>query len=86
MTRGGGGEWGGSYFLIFSHMKTVEMILSELVAKQSHRTLSADSSIAQRRAFFAVTLRFQENMAVTAVNCEILSSWLVLIYKTEIKV
>ena len=67
-------------------MKTVEMMLSKLVAKQSHRTLSADSSIAQRRTFFAVTLRFQENMAVTAVNCEILSSWLVLIYKTEIKV
>ena len=29
---------------------------------------------------------FKKNMAVTVVNCEILSSWLVLIYKTEIKV
>lgn len=28
---------------------------------------------------------FKKNMTVTAVNCEILSSWLVLIYKTEIK-
>ena len=42
-------------------MKTVEMMLSKPVAKQSHRTLSADSSIAQRRAFFAVVaLCFQE--------------------------
>ena len=47
MTReGGGGGLGGSYFLIFSQMKTVEMMLYKLVAKQSHRTLSADSSIA----------------------------------------
>ena len=36
------------------------MMLSKPVAKQSHRTLSANSSIAQRRAFCAVTLCFQE--------------------------
>ena len=55
------GGLGGSYFLlIFSQTKTVEMMLSKPIAKQSNRTLSADSSIAQRRAFFAVALCFQE--------------------------
>ena len=53
--------------------------------KQSHRTLSVDSSIAKQRAFCAVTVFSRKNMAVTSVNCQTPSSWLVLIFSTELK-
>lgn len=53
--------------------------------KQSHRALSVDSSIAKQRAFCAVTVFSRKNMAVTSVNCQTPSSWLVLIFSTELK-
>ena len=65
-------------------MKTVGIMLSKHV-KQSHRTLSVDSSIAKQRAFCAVTVFSRKNMAVTSVNCQTPSSWLVLIFSTELK-
>ena len=43
-------------------------MLSRLT-NQSRGKLSVDSSVAQGLVFCAVTLCFQKNMAVTAVNC-----------------